>query len=191
MVEVDIRTRGLPAFTIVGLPDRAVRESRERVRAALKNSGFDFPDGRITVNLAPADIRKAGPAFDLALAVGLLSASGQIPAESTIGCALCGEVSLTGALRPIRGALAVALGAQAAGGGRLLVPPDCAPGAALIEGFEVLAMSALEQIVASLRGESNPDPAEPMPSRSDADATWALDLADVRGQQDAKRALEI
>src|SRR3954462_10789751 len=124
-VEVDIRARGLPAFTIVGLPDRAVRESRERVRAALKNSNFDMPGGRITVNLAPADLRKAGPAFDLALAVGILSASGQIPAEATAGCALRGEVSLTGSLRPIRGALAVALGARAAGIGRLLVPPEC------------------------------------------------------------------
>lgn len=190
-VEVDIR-QGLSAFTIVGLPDRAVRESRERVRAALKNSGFDFPTNeRITVNLAPADIRKAGPAFDLALAVGLLSASGQIPAESTIGCALCGEVSLTGALRPIRGALAVALGARAAGIGCLLMPPDCAPEAALVEGVEVMAMPDLEHIAEYFRGELNPEPAVPAPPRDDADATWALDIADVRGQHDAKRALEI
>src|SRR3954451_16307726 len=100
-VEVDIRERGLPAFTIVGLPDRAVRESRERVRAALKNSGFAFPGGRITVNLAPADVRKAGPGFDLAIAVGILSASGQIPPEATAGYGLCGELSLAGTLRPI------------------------------------------------------------------------------------------
>jgi magnesium chelatase family protein len=190
-VEVDIRSRGLAAFTIVGLPDRAVRESRERVRAALKNSGFDFPDGRITANLAPADLRKAGPAFDLALAVGLLSASGQIPAEATIGCAVCGEVSLTGALRPIRGALAVALGARTAGIGCLLVPPECAEEAALIEEVEVLAMPDLERIAAYFRGESNPEPARPAPPRQDADTRWALDLADVRGQHDAKRALEI
>ena len=131
-VEVDIRERGLPAFTIVGLPDRAVRESRERVRAALKNSGFDFPSGRITVNLAPADLRKAGPAFDLALAVGILSASGQIPEGATAGCAVCGEASLTGALRPVRGALAMALGACTAGIGCLLVPPDMAREAALV-----------------------------------------------------------
>src|SRR3954470_15742751 len=190
-VEVDIRTRGLPAFTIVGLPDRAVRESRERVRAALKNSGFDFPEGRITVNLAPADIRKAGPAFDLALAVGLLSASGQIPDGSTVGCAVCGEVSLTGALRPVRGALAVALGARTAGVPCLLVPPDVAPEAALIEEVEVLAMPDLEHIGAYFRGESNPERARPAPAIQDADSAWALDLADVRGQHDAKRALEI
>jgi magnesium chelatase family protein len=190
-VEVDIRTRGLAAFTIVGLPDRAVRESRERVRAALKNSEFDFPDGRITVNLAPADLRKAGPAFDLALAVGILSASGQIPPESTAGCALCGEVSLTGSLRPIRGALAIALGARAAGIGCLLVPPDCAGEAALVDEVEVVAMPDLERIVAYFRGESNPEPAKPAPPLDDADTVWALDLADVRGQHDAKRALEI
>src|SRR4051812_17037559 len=140
MVEVDIRSRGLGSFTIVGLPDRAVRESRERVRAALKNSDFGFPDGRITVNLAPADLRKAGPAFDLALAVGILSAAGQIPPGSTTGCALWGEVSLSGSLRPVRGALAVALGARAADIGCLLVPPDCAGEAALVEEVEVFAM---------------------------------------------------
>jgi magnesium chelatase family protein len=189
-VEVDIR-RGLPAFTIVGLPDRAVRESRERVRAALKNSEFEFPsEERITVNLAPADLRKAGPAFDLALAVGLLSASGQIPAEATVGCALCGEVSLTGSLRPIRGALAVALGARDAGIGCLLVPPECAEEAALVDEVEVLAMPDLEHIAAYFRGESNPDAARPARTHVD-DSRWALDLADVRGQHDAKRALEI
>jgi magnesium chelatase family protein len=190
-VEVDIRERGLAAFTIVGLPDRAVRESRERVRAALKNSGFDFPGGRITVNLAPADLRKAGPAFDLALAVGILSASGQIPEGSTAGCAVCGEVSLTGALRPIHGALAIALGARAAGVGCLLMPIDQAPEAALVSEVEVLAMPDLDSIAAYFRGESNPAPATPAPPTDDADSAWALDLADVRGQHDAKRALEI
>jgi magnesium chelatase family protein len=190
-VEVDIRT-GLSAFTVVGLPDRAVRESRERVRAALKNSGFDFPTNeRITVNLAPADLRKAGPVFDLAIAVGILSASGQIPAEATAVCAVCGEVSLTGALRPIRGALAVALGARAAGTRCLLVPPECAEEAALVEEVEVLAMPDLERIAAFFRGEWNPVAAKPARPRPDADAAWALDVADVRGQHDAKRALEI
>jgi magnesium chelatase family protein len=190
-VEVDIRERGLAAFTIVGLPDRAVRESRERVRAALKNSGFDFPRGRITVNLAPADLRKAGPAFDLALAVGILSASGQIPDGSTAGCAVCGEASLTGALRPVRGALAMALGARKAGIGCLLVPPDMAPEAALVADLEVIAMPDLERIGAYFRGEANPDPATPAEPADRSDGDWALDIADVRGQQDAKRALEI
>src|SRR4051795_11880762 len=100
-VEVDLR-QGLPAFTVVGLPDRAVRESRERVRAALLNSGLEFPLKRLTANLAPAHIRKAGPSFDLAIAVALLAASEQIPADPVGGCAVCGELSLSGALRPGR-----------------------------------------------------------------------------------------
>src|SRR5204863_3349101 len=137
-VEVDIRPRGLPTFTIVGLPDRAVRESRERVRAAMKNGGLDFPDGRITVNLAPADVRKAGPAFDLAIAVGLLRASDQIPPESTAGYALCGELSLSGDVRGIRGALSIAPGVRRCDIRQLLLPPDCAPEAALISDLRVL-----------------------------------------------------
>src|SRR3954468_10957770 len=104
-VEVDVR-RGLPAFTLVGLPDRAVRESRERVRAAVQNSRLDFPMKRLTVNLAPAHVRKAGPGFDLAIAVGLLAASGQVPMEALVGHALCGELSLSGELRGVRGTLA-------------------------------------------------------------------------------------
>ena len=190
-VEVDIRPRGLEAFTVVGLPDRAVRESRERVKAAIKNSGLDFPGGRITVNLAPADLRKAGPAFDLALAVGIFSASGQIPDGSTAGCAVCGELSLTGRLRPVRGALAFAIGARTAGVGCLLLPPDIAPEAALIEDVEVLAMPDLEHIAAYFRGESTPGRAVPAAPADRGETDGALDIADVRGQHDAKRALEI
>ena len=120
-VEVDVR-RGLPTFTLVGLADRAIRESRERVRAALLNSGLEFPMKRLTVNLAPAHLRKAGPSFDLAIAVGILAASEQIPTEPLDGCAVSGELSLTGALRPGRGSLAAALGAREAGYTRLIVP---------------------------------------------------------------------
>ena len=135
-VEVDVR-RGLSTFTLVGLPDRAVRESRERVRAALLNSGLEFPQKRITVNLAPAHVRKAGPSFDLAIAVGVLVASGQVPQEQLGACALCGELSLTGELRPIRGALATALGARRCGYRRLLVPEENAAEAALVDEMEV------------------------------------------------------
>jgi magnesium chelatase family protein len=103
VVEADLR-RGLPTFTVVGLPDAAVREARERVRAALLNSGLDFPLQRLTANLAPADLRKAGPSFDLALAAAVLAASDQVPAGSLGPYALCGELSLGGALRPVRGA---------------------------------------------------------------------------------------
>ena len=189
-VEVDIRSRGLPAFSVVGLPDRAVREARERVKAAIVNSGLRFPDGRITVNLAPADVRKAGPVFDLALAVGLLSASEQVPADATDGCGFCGELSLTGDLRGIRGSLAIATGADRAGIRRLLLPTEVAREAALISDVEVLPIANLTELVAFLKGEYEPlaaEPAEPVSGDDD----WALDIADVRGQQDAKRALEI
>src|SRR3954470_22172455 len=177
IVEVDVPNRGLSAFTIVGLPDRAVRESRERVRAALKNSGFDFPDGRITVNLAPADVRKAGPAFDLAIAVGILSATGQIPPEATAGYALCGELSLTGTLRPVRGALAVALGARQSGIPQLLMPVECAAEAALIDEVRAIGVTDLEQIVALLRGECKAAPAAPAAPLDDRDSAGGLDLA--------------
>ena len=188
-VEVDVR-RGLPAFTLVGLPDRAVRESRERVRAALLNSELGFPQQRITVNLAPAHVRKAGPAFDLGIAVGLLAACGRVPAEALAGCPLAGELSLSGEIRPIRGTLAAALGARAAGYSRLLVPIANAPEAALVDGVSVSGIPSLARLADMLHGRWEPEPvspALPVPRRDDT----ALDLADVRGQEDAKRALEI
>jgi magnesium chelatase family protein len=188
-VEVDVR-RGLPTFTLVGLADRAIRESRERVRAALLNSGLDFPAKRLTVNLAPAHLRKAGATFDLAIAVGLLAASDQIPGEAVASNAVCGELSLTGALRPVRGALAVALGARGRGYERLVVPVENAGEAALVEGLDVLGVPSLAKLAELLRGRWQPPPVEraAAPSRS---ADFRLDLADVRGQEDAKRALEI
>src|SRR4051794_28407121 len=131
-VEVDVNPKGLPTFTIVGLPDRAVRESRDRVKAALANSGFRLPGGRITANLAPADMRKAGPAFDLALAVAVLAANGDIPSGSTDGYAVCGELSLTGNLREIRGSLAIALGARKDEVRQVLLPAENAREAALV-----------------------------------------------------------
>src|SRR5947199_6134363 len=144
-VEVDLR-RGLPAFAIVGLPDRAVRESRERVRAALLNSGLEFPLQRLTANLAPAHVRKAGPSFDLALAVALLAASGQLPSERLESCAVCGELSLGGELRPVHGAVAVAVGARRAGYRRLIVPAENAAEAALVDGIEVLGAPSLTRL---------------------------------------------
>jgi magnesium chelatase family protein len=189
-VEVDVR-RGLPAFTLVGLPDRAIRESRERVRAALLNSELDFPQKRLTVNLAPAHIRKAGPSFDLAIAVGLLAASGQIPAHELDQYALAGELSLSGELRPIRGALNAALGARRAGYRRLLVPEGNAPEAALVESIEVSAIPTLSRLADLLHGRWTPEPAQPAASDPNEPPREAPDLADVRGQEDAKRALEI
>jgi magnesium chelatase family protein len=189
-VEVDVR-RGLPAFTLVGLPDRAIRESRERVRAALLNSELDFPQKRLTVNLAPAHIRKAGPSFDLAIAVGLLAASGQIPAHELDQYALAGELSLSGELRPIRGALNAALGARRAGYRRLLVPEGNAPEAALVESIEVSAIPTLSRLADLLHGRWTPEPAQPAAPDPNEPPPEAPDLADVRGQEDAKRALEI
>jgi magnesium chelatase family protein len=186
-VEVDLG-RGLPVFQIVGLPDAAVRESRERVRAALLNSKLDFPMQRLVANLAPAHVRKAGPSFDLALAVGLLAASGQIPTGDLDSYAVSGELSLSGAVRPVHGMLAVALGARRCGYGRLVVPVVNAPEAALVDGLEVVGIETLRELVDLFKGRIEPRPVAPLaPSRD----TVAGDLADVRGQDDAKRALEI
>src|SRR4051794_26351961 len=181
-VEVDLR-RGLPAFAIVGLPDAAVRESRERVRAALLNSGLEFPLQRITANLAPAHVRKAGPSFDLALAVAVLAASNQLPREELASYAVCGELSLSGALRPIRGAVAVADGARRAGYGRLIVPLENAGEAALVEGIEILGVPSLERMVEVFRGTWTPAPPT-TPSRGASASELVGDLADVRGQRD-------
>ena len=187
-VEADLR-RGLPVFTVVGLPDAAVREARERVRAALLNSGLEFPLARLTANLAPADLRKAGPSFDLALAAAVLSASGQVPRDALASSALCGELSLGGALRPVRGILAMAFGAREAGFARLIVPEENAAEAALVDDVEVVGVPDLEHIVALLRGAWRPEHA---PRHAPvAKAAPEGDLADVRGQADAKRALEL
>jgi magnesium chelatase family protein len=187
-VEVDAR-RGLPTFTLVGLPDRAIRESRERVRAALLNSKLEFPMKRLTVNLAPAHLRKAGPSFDLAIAVGVLVASGQVPPEALQSCAVCGELSLSGELRPVRGALAAALGARECGSARLIVPVENGPEAALVDGLVVLGVPDLGRLADLLHGRWAPEPAAPLEVREPPGS--GLDMADVRGQADAKRALEI
>jgi magnesium chelatase family protein len=186
-VEVDIR-RGLPAFTLVGLPDTAVKEARERVRAALHNSDFDFPQQRVTANLAPASIRKAGPAFDLAIAIGVLAAAKLVPPHDLADYAVAGELSLSGDLRPIRGTLAVALGARDAGYPKLIVPRENAAEAALVDDIEVLGVRDLREVARVLREDWRPDPVEP---RVIEPVPSTIDMADVRGQGDAKRALEI
>jgi magnesium chelatase family protein len=189
-VEADIR-QGLPAFTVVGLADKAVREARERVRAALVNSGFNFPLKRITVNLAPADLRKIGPGFDLPLALALLVAGGELAPDHVEGCAVVGELSLTGDVRAVRGALAIAEGARRHGLGRILLPRSRAGEAALVPELEVLGATTLEDAVALLRGEVAPpeihDPAEPAPPLPNA----ALDLADVHGHNALIPAIEV
>jgi magnesium chelatase family protein len=187
-VEVDLR-RGLPAFTIVGRGDAAVRESRERVQSALINAGFDFPQRRITVNLAPAHLRKVGPGFDLATACGVLVASEQLPATALDGWAVFGELSLGGELRHCRGVLAVAEGARSAGIAGLIVPRACAREAALVDGLAVAGVAGLTDVAAILRGE--PPPELPPPSVQQARADEQPDLADVRGHSEAVQAVTI
>ena len=186
-VEVDVH-RGLPAFSIVGLPDAAVRESRERVRAALVNCGFEFPLRRITVNLAPADLPKAGAGLELATAAALMAACGQLPGELGPGLALAGELALDGTVRPIPGVLAMAEAARAAGAERLVVATANGSEAALIEGLTVLPLERLDQLPSLLAGEWRP--AAPCPLDLDQPA-GGPDILDLRGQPSLRRALEV
>ncbi|HMJ37134.1 MAG TPA: YifB family Mg chelatase-like AAA ATPase [Baekduia sp.] len=192
-VEVDLRP-GLPAFTIVGLGDLAVREARERVRSAILNSGFQFPARRITVNLAPAALRKEGPGFDLAIACGVLAAAGQLPIERLERVAVFGELALGGELRRCRGVLAVAEGTVAAGLRGLVLARTHADEAALVEDLGVLGAANLAEVAAILRGESD---GSPPPSGGDDGGGGAEpvarrpDLADVRGHGGPLRALAI
>lgn len=185
-VEVHL-ANGLPAFTLVGLPDVEVREARDRVRAALQTACFEFPQRRITVNLAPADLPKEGGCFDLPIALGILAASGQIPADGLARYEFAGELSLTGELRPVRGALALAR--QAGSSGRTLILPAAnAPEAALVRGVRLLPAASLLAVAAHLCGHT-PLPAyagEPL-----AAPPAYPDLADVKGQLQARRALEV
>ncbi len=187
-VEVDIRD-GLPSFTIVGLADAAVRESRERVRSAIENSGFKFPQRRITANLAPAFLRKVGPGFDAALALGLLAASEQIPTATVERYAVFGELSLTGAFRDSPGVLAVAEGAHRSLIRRLIVPRERAREAALVEGLAIAGVASLVEAVAVVRGADLP-PLPPAAPRV-TDPMSVPDLADVRGHAAAVLALQI
>jgi magnesium chelatase family protein len=189
-VEVDVRA-GLPNFTIVGLGDRSVREARERVHAAILNSGFEFPARRVTVNLAPAYLRKAGPGFDLAIAAGVLAASGQLPADALERFAVFGELALGGELRPCRGVLAVADGTLRAGLDGLVVPRERAAEAMLVEGLDVVAASTLAEVATVLRGGDRPPPPPEPNVTALASPGSAADLADVRGHADVIGALTI
>jgi len=190
-VEVDI-SAGLPTFCLVGLPEAAVRESRDRIRAALRNSGFDLPPRRITVNLAPADVRKEGTALDLPLALAILGARGLVSSERLRQYLLFGEVALDGKLRRTAGALSLALVASRCGFRGLVLPAESAPEAALVEGLEVRPAEALGEVVAFLREEAelprlHLDPENLLRSG----LRPAVDLREVRGHQQAKRALEV
>ncbi|MDX1647612.1 MAG: YifB family Mg chelatase-like AAA ATPase, partial [Longimicrobiales bacterium] len=200
-VEVNLSS-GLPSFTVVGLAQGSVREGRERVASAVANSGFALPNRRITVNLAPADVRKAGTAFDLPIAVGILAAAGELPTEALGDAGFVGELGLDGRLRSVSGVLSVALRLAADGVGRIVVPSANAEEARLVEGVEVWGAASLADVVAALRGDARPDAGAPAPPSGRS--PWARisahgggspeprpDLGDVRGQHAAKRALEI
>ena len=198
-VEVDI-SPGLPVFNIVGLPDTAVQEARERVRAAIRNSGCEFPMRRITVNLAPADLRKAGPSYDLPIATAILLSSGQIPTvpESAI---FLGELSLDGSLRHTSGILPMVVVGRDEGFTTVFVPSSDAREAALVEGVGVFPVNSLAEVAAHLRGEEMIAPVSAGQPGQDGDSvsgngegpglSGGVDLADIRGQEHAKRALEV
>jgi len=188
-VEVDVH-RGLPAFAVVGLPDTAVREARERVRAALSNCGFDFPLSRIVANLAPASLRKAGPGMDLAIAAALLIASDQLALRGLPQMALVGELALDGTVQPVPGVLAIAEAAKERGLEAIAVPEENGPEAALVEGIDVIGVANLGQLAALAGGDWTPRRPEPVPLRLSA-VPGGPDLADLRGQRHLRYALEV
>ena len=190
-VEVDI-AYGLPSFTIVGLPEISVRESKERVRSAIHNSGYTFPDDRITVNLAPASIKKEGTGFDLPIAVGILAASRLIPAEAVSGSLILGELSLDGRIKAVNGSLPMAIAARQAGYPAIFVPFENRLEAAVVQGITTLPVSSLSQLIDYFRGYTRIEPEVTDISRIfDKSLLYESDYAEVMGQELAKRALEV
>jgi len=189
-IEVDV-SFGLPHFTMVGLPDATVRESRDRVRSAIRNSGFDFPSHRITVNLAPADVRKAGSSFDLPIALGLLAISGSLTRRAVTDTVVVGELSLDGGINGIRGVLPIAIAARRLGLKRLLLPPQNAAEACVVEGLEVCQARSLPEAVDALNRPDDAPLAQAVTPAAPSSSTDEGDLADVRGQMFARRALEV
>ena len=190
-VEVDI-AQGLPQFSTVGLPEGAVKESKDRVKSAIKNSGYEFPTRRITINLAPADIKKEGAAFDLPMAVGLLTATGVIPAETQKRYAMLGELSLDGRVKPVRGSLPVAVAARDWDIDGLILPAENAREGAMVESLPVYGVHDLGETVAFLTGEQPLTPCQvDTTALFETSAAFPADFSEVRGQQHVKRALEI
>ena len=187
-VEVDV-SFGFPSFTMVGLPDASVRESRDRVRSAIRNSGFEFPAHRITVNLAPADVRKAGASFDLPIALGILAAQGVLERRHVLDLLLLGELSLDGSIQTTRGVLPIAAAAKRDGLAGILLPASNAAEAAIIAGLNIFPVASLAEAVSALNAPAMV-PARP-PQVVSAPSRNVADLADVRGQLLARRALEI
>lgn len=189
-VEADI-AGGLPKFDVVGLPDTAVSEARNRVRAAIKNNALTFPTSRITVNLAPADIRKEGPLYDLPILIAILCASGQLKAACAQGSAFIGELSLSGEIRPAAGILPMVLRAAELGIDRIFIPEANRAEGAVAQGIDVYPVADLKQLLRHLRGEEALSPCEKADFQSLVFDDKSLDFADVRGQEEAKRALEV
>ena len=189
-IEVDV-SFGLPHFTMVGLPDATVRESRDRVRSAIRNSGFEFPPHRITVNLAPADVRKAGSSFDLPIALGLLATSGPLKRRAVEDTVVLGELSLDGAINGIRGVLPIAVAARRLGLKRLLLPPPNAAEACVVDGLEVCTVRSLPEAVDALNTPDGVTLATRSSSPAPAGRNGDGDLSDVRGQLLPRRALEV
>ncbi len=189
-VEVDVGS-GNPGMIVVGLPDAAVQESKERVRSAIRNSGGCFPHGRVTVNLAPADLKKAGPTYDLPIALGILTASRQVPAPGLEDALVVGELSLDGVLRHTPGIIAMLALAAEKRMGRAFVPHEDAAEAALVGGVEILPVRTLADLVNHLTGEAPIAPFVPGNGASDGTAFAGTDFSEVRGQEHVKRGLEV
>ncbi|MBI4697590.1 MAG: ATP-binding protein [Nitrospirae bacterium] len=191
-VEVDITSRGLPHFSTVGLPDTAVKESKDRVRAALKNTGFNFPLKQITVNLAPADIKKEGSAFDLPIAIGITVAEGIIETRNVEGYIISGELSLDGRIKPVKGALSMAIAARDKKMKGLIMPAENAQEAAVVTGVPVYGFDSLPALIDFLRGTNNSQPtAINIDSAMRENSLYQDDFLDVKGQEHVKRALEV
>jgi len=191
VVEVDV-SYGMPIFTMVGLPDASVRESRDRVRSAIRNSGFSFPNHRVTVNLAPADVRKAGASYDLPIALGILAASGVVEQRNIEEVVLLGELSLDGAIQPIHGVLPVAVAARREGKRAMLLPRANAPEARIVEGLQIIPVDSLVEAVQVLNGGvSAAEGSARLEPRTADTSESSLDFADVTGQSMSKRALEV
>jgi len=189
-VEIDM-AMGLPKMNVVGLPDGAVKESKERVHSAIKNSGFPLPSRRITINLAPADIRKEGAGFDLPIALGILECSGVIEPESMKNCMVFGELALDGAVKPIRGALSLAVSCRDNGLGGIVLPIANAAEAAVVEGIKVIGVERLGEVVAFFNGQQKIIPTEAIELQNGMSNNLSIDLHDVKGHEHVKRALEV
>ena len=193
LVEVETHyEKQLPSFTVVGLPDSAVKESRERVTASIKNSGYEFPLKKITVNLAPADIKKEGSSFDLPIAIGLLAAGEKVPSEKLEETLFLGELSLDGSLRKIKGALPIAVEARKFGIKKLILPKDSVKEASIVDGIDVFGVSSLKEVVQFLNDEITLEPVRTSREELFSQVNkYHLDFSDVKGQENVKRALEI